>query len=48
MGKALRAKIWWVKAEDEIFLIMDNTGGFRSYHWQAGLFIFVEFCNVGC
>ena len=27
VGKVLREKMWWVKIEDEIFLIMDNAGG---------------------
>jgi hypothetical protein len=27
VGKALRDKMWWVRIEDEIFLIMDNAGG---------------------
>ena len=27
VGKALRQKMWWVKIDEEIFLIMDNAGG---------------------
>ena len=26
VGKYLREKMWWVKEEDDIFFIMDNSG----------------------